>query len=387
MAYDRAVRAAVLVLLASCSFEHGRVPGGTVDDGGIDAPDDGNGGGSDTGGGSGSDSGSNTSSTLRQKTITITGAVTGTLTDFPLWVSMTDADLAADARSDGTDIHFVTGNSATPLDFQIQSFTKSTGRLDAWVRVPSLATGSELALRYGDVTMAHAPDAPGTFAGYAAVWHLDDPLTNNTIVDARALRNGTAAMLGPSESVAAWLGRGISFKGGADQITFTNPLTGTTPHTISLWINQRATANNDAIIALGNATPNQARWFHSRYEAATIAVGLYANDFTNVNDDVIGDGWVLLHWVFEGTNRMSRIYRGGVQIAGPFQHNAGINTQGTGGVLGNAPGGFGADMGINATLDEVRIINVARSAAWIAAEAANQGPGSTFYSVSAEQMP
>ena len=382
MAYDRAVRAAVLVLLASCSFEHGRVPGGTASDGDIDAPDDGNGGGSDTG----SDSGSNTGSTLRQKTITITGAVTGTLTDFPLWVSMTDADLAADARSDGTDIHFVAGNSATPLDFQIQSWTKSTGRLDAWVRVPSLATGAELALRYGDVTMAHAPDVPATFAGYAAVWHLDDSLTNNTIVDARALRNGTAAMLGPSESVAAWLGRGISFKGGADQITFTNPLAGTTPHTVSVWINQRATANNDAIIALGNATPNQARWFHSRFETASIAIGLYANDFTTVNQDVIGDGWVLLHWVFEGTNRMTRIYRDGVQV-GTFQHNPGINTQGTAGVIGNAAAGFGDNMGINATLDEVRIINVARSAAWIAAEFANQGAGSTFYSVSAEQMP
>jgi hypothetical protein len=38
-------------------------------------------------------------------------------------------------------------------------------------------------------------------------------------------------------------------------------------------------------------------------------------------------------------------------------------------------------------LDEVRIIDVARSASWIAAEALNQTSPTLFYSVSAEQMP
>ena len=64
-----------------------------------------------------------------------------------------------------------------------------------------------------------------------------------------------------------------------------------------------------------------------------------------------------------------------------------FQVQGTAGYLGNAPIIFGTNMGLNATLDEVRIINVARSASWIAAEAANQANPSTFYSVSAEQTP
>ena len=368
-------------LLAGCSFEPGIAPG--------------------DGGGSGSDGGIDgmspdamidamsidtpPGSTLRQKTITIDAAITGTHTDFPLWISLLDSDLAARARADGTDIHFVQGS--VELDFEIQRWTKNEGRLEAWVRVPSLATNTQIAIRYGDVAAAHAPDAPGTFAGYNAVWHLDDALNQSTIADTRNQTNGTGVGLGPSDSVAAQLGRGIAFGDDAERITFTNPLSGNTAHTISVWINQAATNTNDAIIAMGNPVQHQARWFHSRYFAPTIAVGFYTNDYVNPNEDIIGDGWVLLHWVYEGTNRMTRLYRNGAQVGSTFQHMPGVNTQGTAGTIGNTHDGFGTNMGINATLDEIRIINVARSAAWIAAEALNQATPVQFYSVSAEQMP
>ena len=44
-------------------------------------------------------------------------------------------------------------------------------------------------------------------------------------------------------------------------------------------------------------------------------------------------------------------------------------------------------MGLNATLDEVRIINVARSASWLAAEALDQTSPAMAYMISAEQTP
>ena len=372
----------MVLLLGACSFDSG-VPASRSDGAVITPPDTG-----DSGDGTGSDSGSGSDtmpSPLREKTITITGQVTGTHTDFPLWLSLADADLATRARNDGTDIHFVAGT--TKLDFEIQSWTKSSGHLEAWVRVPSLATGTQIAIRYGDVAAAHAQNAPGTFAGYAAVWHLDDALTNNTVRDARNQTAGTAAALGPSDSVAAQLGRGVEFSGGADQITFANPLTGGTSHTISAWIDQRTTNTNDAIVVLGTGAKNQARWFHSRFDDTTIAVGFYDNDYPDPDEDIIADGWVLLHWVYDSNGRMTRLYRNGTLVGDPHQHDPGVNTQGTVGYLGNAPVAFGAAMGLNATLDEVRIIGVARSAGWIAAEAANQGKPSTFYTVSAEQTP
>ncbi|NVB81059.1 MAG: DUF2341 domain-containing protein [Kofleriaceae bacterium] len=367
-------------LLAACSFTHGDPPlrgdgGGSADasdaamtDAAIDAAIDG------------------TPSTLRAKTITITATVGGTLGDFPLWFTVTDPDIGARAQLDGKDIFFTT-TAGVPLDYQIQRWTKSSGRLDAWVRVPSLATNTQIQVRYGDLAVAAAPDAPGTFAGYAAVWHLEDTLNNTMVVDATGQRNGTASMLQPADQKVAQLGGGIEFSGGSDQISFTNPIAGSGAHTISLWVNQRTTTNNDAMVVLGNGDTNEARWFHSRYNGATIAVGFYTNDFANPNEDIQGDGWTLLHWVYEGANRMTRIYRDGALVAGPFQHANGVDTMGNTGLLGNAPSAFGTNMGLNAMLDEVRIIGIARSPEWIAAEALDQKTPTSFYSVGNEEIP
>jgi len=120
---------------------------------------------------------------------------------------------------------------------------------------------------------------------------------------------------------------------------------------------------------------------------ASLAVGFYTNDYTTANENIIGAGWVHLAWVYDSTDRVSRLYRNGVAVGAPFSHSGGIDTTGTGGVIGNASTAFGLNMGINATLDEVRITNVTRSAQWLAAEALNQSDPGASYTVSAEQTP
>lgn len=372
----------LLAMIAGCSFTPGQLAG----DGGSSS-DDAN---TDVGGGD-SDPGVDAASdappdgTLREKPITIGMLALGAHADFPLWVKLDDQDIAARARPDGQDIHFVDA-AGQPLDYEIQRW--SGGVLEAWVRVPMLAANTQLAVRYGDLAAAHAQNPAGVFGSFLAVWHLEDPLTQSTIVEARGVATGTAMDLQPNDQVVAQLGGGIDFDGGNDQqITFTNPLTGSGSHTISLWVNQRATASNDALVVLGNGMDNQARWFHSRFNQATIAVGFYDNDWADPDHDIQGDGWVLLHWVFRSGNRESTLYRNGTPVAGPFKHGPGINTAGTQGVLGNAPGAFGQNMGVLATLDEVRIAGTARSNQWIATEAINQVSPAQFYSVGAERIP
>ncbi|MEO8876627.1 MAG: LamG-like jellyroll fold domain-containing protein, partial [Polyangiaceae bacterium] len=100
--------------------------------------------------------------------------------------------------------------------------------------------------------------------------------------------------------------------------------------------------------------------------------------------DIRAAGWKLLHWVYDGTGH-STIYENGALADGPHTATGTVNTTGTGGYLGNAPAGFGVNMGAHAMVDEVRISNVARTPQWIATEFANQnGPGA-FYAVGGEQ--
>ncbi len=324
----------------------------------------------------------------RKKAITVDPAkVTGTLSDFPLWIDLVDAQIGARAKDDGADIFF-TSDTGAPLAHEVQRWDKTSGRLAAWVRIPQLSNAGpkKIYVRYGDPTGAAAP-APATVfsAGFAAVWHLEDALTAAAVAEATGARPGTAVDLVPAQQVAAKLGGGIAFSGGTDEITFDSPFAGDGPHTISLWVSQGTTLDNDALVVVGNAACGESRWFHGRYNVSTAAVGFYCTDWPNPGVDVVNAGWTLLHWVFEGG--VSRIYRDGALAAGPITHVGTIDTKGTGGHIGNAPGGFGLNMGLHGTVDEVRLATVARSAGWIATEFANQSSPSTFYGVGPEELP
>ena len=50
-----------------------------------------------------------------------------------------------------------------------------------------------------------------------------------------------------------------------------------------------------------------------------------------------------------------------------------------------ASAGFGANLGLNGSVDEVRIATRIRSPAWIAAEFANQSDPASFYTVGPEE--
>jgi hypothetical protein len=320
----------------------------------------------------------------RKKRIAIDPArVVGSHTSFPVWIRLDDPQLAARARTDGTDLYF-TRLDGTPLEWERQRWDQPTGHLEAWVRLDLDASAAPtFELRYGDPGPAHAPNAAATFtSGFAAVWHLESA---GPIPDATGAHPGTPVGLAAAHSIAGTLGRSIRFDGSDREIQFTNPLTGNGPHTISLWVDQDNTADNDALVVLGNPQCGESRWFHSRFNNPTLAVGFFCNDWTDANVDVIDDGWTHLHWVFDGTQ--STLYRDGVVAAGPFtQTGTPIDTAGTGGHLGFAPAGWGGNMGAHAALDEVRIATVPRSAAYITTEHNNQSAPQTFYSVGTEEQ-
>jgi hypothetical protein len=324
-----------------------------------------------------------------EKPITIDPSkVAGPLADFPVWIDLVDAQVAARAQPSGKDLFF-TASDGTPLAYEIQRWDAPGQHLTAWVRVPQLSSTSAtvLYLRYGDPSAATPPSPATVFSSsFAAVWHLEDALSSTTIADATGTHAGTASGLTPAQQVTAKLGGGIDYDGGNGVINFTNPLMGSGPHTISAWVSQRATTTTDALVVLGTAACGQSRWMHAYFNADTVAVGFYCNDWTNPGVPIVNVGWTLLHWVYDGgVHGSSSIYRDGALAAGPNpQKGNPVGTQGTSGYIGNASAGWGTNLGATATIDEVRIATTARSAAWIATEFANQSAPGAFYTVGAE---
>lgn len=330
-----------------------------------------------------------------RKPITIHGAkVTGSQTDFPVWIDLSDADIAGRASASGADIFFTAANGS-PLGYERERWNPASHRLLAWVDVPSLdhSTETTIYVEYGDLAKATAADPRAVFGSdFAAVWHLDDTLATTTIADATGLHAGTASGFALTGQGGGQLGGGIAFDGtGTSTIVFQNPLSGNGKHTISAWVKQLATTHTSTILVLGTSATDQARFLYG-YSGNTngngIGCGLYSDDWYPANQDIEGNVWTYVVWTYEGPNKKNHLYKNGVEIGPPggTASNNAANTTGTTGIIGYAPEpAFGTSTGMSGTLDELRIATVMRDPAWIATEYANQSDPATFFSVGAEQ--
>ena len=378
MTDTRIVRVLALILASGCSFQASGVPGGATGDG---RPPDVPGEGS--------------SAVAYRKKITIQGSkITGTQTDFPVWIEIVDPQITAHAAADGHDIFFTDGTTA--LDHELVRWNPATNRLHAWVRVPTLTAGVNTAIyvEYGDPAKAVAPNPPGVFSnGFLAVWHLDDSLATTTIVDATGKTPGTASLLAPSAQVGGQLGGGIAFDPlNPGLITFTNPLSGVTPHTITAWVDQHTATTGSAVIVMGTASQDQARFLYGHQSLAggpaPIEIGYYTDDMNPpTGGDIEGMGFTLLGWTLHGGDKKNHIFINGVELtpAGGTATTSQANTTGTAGAIGGVIAGFSAAP-MAGTLDEVRIANVQRDPSWLATEYANQKTPGMFYMVDPEEV-
>lgn len=345
--------------------------------------------GDGTGSGSGSDMmpGGGTS-TARRITLTIPAAkVTSDLQDFPVYVEVTNDDLRTALDPAKMSFRQRNGGTVSSLAYEVQAFDKPQGRLQAWVRLPlvSATAATTFELQYGDAAVAVAADANAVWSNhYVAVFHLESK--TNPIVDSSRNSPGTAMNLDDNQLGNGRLGRAIDFANdNGAVISFSNPITGPGPSTISAWISQRNTNGKDAVVVLGTGAATQARALHAEYDNNQIGIGLSdIDEWSNTGRTVQTAGWKLLHWTYDAAQ--SYLYLDGTQSAGPFVHTQAAATAGTGAWLGNVKGpNFDQNAALNGALDEVRISDVARSAAWMAAEFANQSAPQTFMTASAPQ--
>jgi hypothetical protein len=114
---------------------------------------------------------------------TTTAAVTGTVTNFPLLVRLTNADSAhgsnvlAGALSRGADVRFTDSLGAAALPFQIEQWSVASAAI--WVLVPSIAGSATTNIRmyWGKSGQSSASNGGAVFTnanGFVSVWHMGD---------------------------------------------------------------------------------------------------------------------------------------------------------------------------------------------------------------------
>jgi hypothetical protein len=323
-----------------------------------------------------------------QRRLTLDGSqVSAALMDFPVLIRIDDRHLQEYAAAGGNDVYFTADDRQSLLDFEIESYW--AGELVAWVRVPSLNADVDatLYLGYGDSKTGRAKPQ-SVWSNFHNVWHMaqDPSAGNDALRDSTERAHGTAHGLMTTEALVAGVaGPSLKLDGINDEISFINDLWGSGPSTFSGWVRQAGSLGQygTSMISLGgdNDSEGSARFMLSHADDSKVKCGFYGND--DLTTAILPlDEWKYLTWTWDGS--ASAVYIDAVRVLGPASHIF-INTAGLTGKLGNAS--FKFDYFMYGQLDELHIATNAHSSAWIAAEYANQRPGSSFIKTVGEPEP
>lgn len=331
--------------------------------------------------------------TYRRIQLTIpAGEVMGPLAAFPVYVSLPDhADLKAKLDATASNLSFRTLTGAV-LPHELQRYDATTGSLQAWVKLPvvELEAGSDTVfeLRYGPEAVKAAPAPAVVWADYYAVFHFEQKpdigvsLTNSAAAGSPG--TPTDSLDDADDYVDAQLGKGYHFNGNDEWVTFANPVAGNVSTTISAWVNQRATNDNEVVLLLGADTTPNARILYSRFgNSDYVANDRGGNDFTSSSTSIINAQWKLVHWSYN-TNRQATMFLDGQTLAGTvFTHPTDAATTAGGLAFIGTSDATASNRGAKATLDEIRIAKNPLSQEWAAAEFRNQSAPTTFVVASA----
>ncbi len=314
--------------------------------------------------------------------------VPSTQSDFPVLVSLvTDTDLAADAQADFDDVLFTASDGTTKLSHEIEKFNPATGELVAWVKVPAVSstTDTVIYMYYGNGTAGPQQDPSNVWdANFASVWHLSETVADEGTATAAHLdstSNGNDGTQNGNDETAGIIGTAQDFDSSGDRIeadSFVNYPTIAGAKTISLWVYMTNVGSSLHLSDL-RAGSTQVRIGNSN---GGTSLDVFKFTGTKLMPSTVFPSlnqWHLISYTFGLGGSPHRIYvDGGEQGSGTVANDSGGASDS---FLLNASA---ADRHMTGIIDEVRISNIARSAAWIQTEWNNQVDPANFLTVCGE---
>jgi hypothetical protein len=312
------------------------------------------------------------------------------LANYPLTVVLTDPDLRTTTNGgmvnngSGYDIGFYPdcSGSGTPLKWEMESYSATTGAIIAHVLRPTLShtTDDTIGMYYGGAFSTFQSTASAVWdSDYKAVWHFPDggslSATDSTANAHTGSPTGMSAGAGRLDGAA-------SFDGSSGFIS--NPSSTDYDAAIgtwSFWFNLNSTAGLQAAMARANPSTS--------YQGLTIILnsdilmqGKYSGGNAvslNYAASLATGTWYSLQVVYNRNNGgANSIYLNGVLVATANSAGAwSFNNQTL--FLGKSTDSFWNLF--NGLMDEVRISSIARSSDWILTEYRNQSAPATYLSV------
>jgi len=346
------------------------------------------------------------------KVITINSAVvsgTNNLSDFPFLFKVIDADLRSVANggyvssNNGYDILFTDASCGLLLQHDLEKYDPINGELVCWIRLPTLnyTVNTQIHIYYGNPTVTVPTSTPQTWsADFSCVLHLGN---NPTTVAPQMLDATSAANSGTCQgsmtatnSVAGKIGTALQFDEVDDAVSIAD-FDYTQSFTISFWF----------YLSEVNGIAYQYMFSHGNFSAqhsTNIYIGednvafapdqsMLKNIFQDSNDGTNTSGldattaFVNSFWHYYtfvvGNSGGATVYVDGIQraylsILGGNAYNPTTN------IFLGARSDLNVNRFLGGQMDEFRILNVPRSADWVATEYNNQNSPATYYSLSAQ---
>ena len=304
---------------------------------------------------------------------------------YPMLVSTTDTDLRDHAQADGDDIVFFASDNTTLLSYEQEFWNSTTGELVEWVGVTDITNVSYIVMYYNNSTIANSENITGVWdSNFKLVQHLNETPAGTTYDSTSNNNDGTTVNMTSADQVSGQVDGSLDLDGD-DHISLTSQaIDNNVAFTISTWMN-----GTDGDIAYGEGYDGNDNWalFLGIDGSPPYSARFYVKDnnvwkaltkgTTQVNDSY--------HYVtLSQTNKSHRtIYIDGQPeetTTTTYGDMSTLNTANIGVLERSAFGSY-----FVGGLDELRVSDTARSAAWIETEYNNTASPELFISIGAEQ--
>ena len=324
-----------------------------------------------------------------RKAIVINSAkVTADLENFPMLVSLTDANLGTKAQASGNDIVFI-DREGKKLAHEIEGFATSTGVLVAWVKIPALSSTQDetIYMYYGNAAAPDQQDVHNVWdENYYFVHHFEEIGTGDRTDSTANSKNGVAnGFEGDEATSTGKIGWANDFDGTDDTIEISDATNwAETDFTVSLWINMDNARDYDRIVYIDDQFQIA---YHDSQDYLAFKIEPDDIDGRVATTLILGNNeWKYLTFTWNHASKIGQFFINGSSVTTNTNNPSAYGWTGSGRTDNKLYLlSYGSAAYIDGQMDEARMSILIRSADWIATEYANQNDPASFLSIQEEE--